>query len=64
MKCLTCNRITDNSKFCSRSCANHIDGNFANNKEENLRLICWNCDSLGSTFGGANKGHGRKLRRR
>ena len=37
----------------------HIDGNCENNKEENLRLICWNCDSLGETFGGQNKGNGR-----
>lgn len=44
--------------------ADHIDGNWKNNTEENLRLICWNCDSIGSTFGGLNKGNGRKLRKR
>ena len=42
----------------------HIDGNFKNNKEENLKLICPNCHSLTSTYKGANKGkgrHGRKV---
>jgi len=44
--------------------ADHIDGNCLNNIEDNLRLICWNCDSLGSTFGGLNKGRGRSFRKR
>ena len=42
--------------------ADHIDGNHRNDTEENLRLICWNCDSLGSTFGALNKGNGRTHR--
>ena len=42
--------------------ADHIDGNWRNNTEENLRLICPNCDSLGSTYAGLNKGNGRKKR--
>lgn len=40
----------------------HIDGNYLNNTEENLRAICWNCDALGNTFGSLNKGGGRKMR--
>ncbi len=40
----------------------HIDGNYLNNKEENLTLLCPNCHSLTSTYGGANKGNGRKDR--
>lgn len=36
----------------------HIDGNFRNNKEDNLRLLCGACHSLTSTFGSLNKGKG------
>lgn len=39
--------------------ADHIDGNWRNNKEENLRLICPNCDALLPTFSALNKGMGR-----
>ncbi len=42
--------------------ADHIDGNWRNNAESNLRLICPNCDSLTSTYSGLNKGNGRKNR--
>jgi len=42
--------------------ADHIDGNWRNNSEENLRLICPNCDSLSKTYGGANRGNGRENR--
>lgn len=41
--------------------ADHIDGNWRNNKEENLRLLCGCCDSLTATYCGANRGKGRKL---
>jgi hypothetical protein len=35
----------------------HINGNNSDNREENLRFLCPNCDSqLESTRGGANKG--------
>ena len=33
----------------------HIDGDFKNNKEENLKLLCPNCHSLTKTYKGANK---------
>lgn len=42
----------------------HIDGNHMNNKEENLILLCPNCHSLTSTYKGANKGNGRKNRKK
>lgn len=42
----------------------HIDGNYLNNKEDNLTLLCPNCHSLTSTYKGANKGHGRKERKK
>lgn len=42
--------------------ADHIDGNWQNNTEDNLRLVCPNCDSLTPTFAALNKGNGRKNR--
>ncbi len=42
--------------------ADHIDGNWCNNTEDNLRLICPNCDSLSPTYAALNKGKGRKNR--
>jgi hypothetical protein len=39
--------------------ADHIDGNWRNNIEDNLRLICPNCDSLSPTYAGLNRGKGR-----
>jgi len=42
--------------------ADHIDGNWRNNTEDNLRLICPNCDSLTATYAGLNRGNGREKR--
>jgi hypothetical protein len=42
--------------------ADHIDGDWKNNIESNLRLICPNCDSLTATYAGINRGKGRKQR--
>ena len=42
--------------------ADHIDGNWRNNVENNLRLLCPNCDSLTPTYAGSNRGNGRKAR--
>jgi hypothetical protein len=42
--------------------ADHVDGNWRNNCEQNLRLICPNCDSLSPTYAALNKGNGRKDR--
>lgn len=39
----------------------HIDGNCLNNKRENLRLLCPNCNSQTNTFSGRNRGKGRKF---
>ena len=37
----------------------HIDGCATNNSPNNLRLMCPNCDTQGSTWGSKNKGKGR-----
>ena len=42
--------------------ADHIDGNWRNNVEENLRLICPNCDAISATYAGLNRGKGRHNR--
>ena len=41
---------------------NHIDGNWSNNRPENLELICPNCHALTPNFGALNKGKGRPQR--
>ena len=40
----------------------HIDGDYRNNTESNLVLLCPNCHSLTSTYKGANVERGRKSR--
>lgn len=40
----------------------HIDGNWENNRPENLTLLCPNCHSLTKTFRGLNRGRGRARR--
>lgn len=42
--------------------ADHVDGDWKNNREKNLRLLCPNCDSLQSTYAALNKGKGRPNR--
>jgi len=42
----------------------HIDGNFENNQEENLSLLCPNCHSQTKTYKGKNRGKGRHFRRK
>lgn len=37
----------------------HIDGNYKNNKEDNLELLCPNCHSITPTFKSLNRGNGR-----
>jgi HNH endonuclease len=41
----------------------HIDGDPTNNRRENLRLVCPNCDSQLSTYKSRNRGNGRHYRR-
>ena len=41
----------------------HIDGDPTNNRRENLRLVCPNCDSQLATYKSRNRGKGRHYRR-
>lgn len=41
----------------------HIDGDSTNNRRENLRLVCPNCDSQLPTYKSRNRGKGRHWRR-
>ncbi len=41
----------------------HINGNADDNRRENLRLVCPNCDSQLPTYKSRNRGRGRYLRR-
>ena len=40
----------------------HIDGSHENNRLDNLRLVCPNCDAQLPTFKSKNRGKGRKNR--
>lgn len=41
----------------------HVDGDATNNRRDNLRLVCPNCDSQLPTYKSRNRGNGRYARR-
>ena len=41
----------------------HVDGDSTNNRRDNLRLVCPNCDSQLPTYKSRNRGKGRHSRR-
>lgn len=44
--------------------SHHEDGNYENNREENLKLLCKNCHGLTPNFGRKNKLGSREYRRK
>lgn len=42
----------------------HVDGNWKNNKRDNLVVLCYNCHSLTPTFGALNKRNPRRVKER
>ena len=63
-RCAVCgwNKVNPYTHICPLE-IEHIDGNYLNNSESNLILLCPNCHSLTSTYKGANRGFGRKDRK-
>ena len=62
-KCCLCGWSQVNQKsYIVPLVADHVDGNWRNNTEKNLRLVCPNCDALSPTYAALNKGRGRKNR--
>lgn len=55
--CTRCGWNTPNPKVGRPIlCIDHIDGNWKNNFKHNLVVLCYNCHSLTTTFGGLNRG--------
>ena len=62
-KCEECGWNKENQKTLKIPLdVDHKDGNYKNNTEENLRLLCPNCHSLTPNYKALNKGYGRRNR--
>lgn len=62
-RCAICNMLNIWNGKEIKFILDHIDGNAANNWEDNLRLICLNCDSQLDTYKSKNKNSARKYRK-
>ncbi len=60
-KCAVCNLDTWQNKKITLQ-LDHIDGNAGNNLPANLRFLCPNCHCQTPTWGGYNRGNGRRSR--
>lgn len=61
-KCLRCGINNEWNGELLIFVLDHIDGDASNNRRENLRLVCHNCDSQLDTYKSKNKNSSRKER--
>lgn len=62
-KCAICNLSNEWNGQELKFILDHIDGDASNNWENNLRLVCHNCDTQLDTFKSKNKNSARIYRR-
>jgi hypothetical protein len=63
-KCEQCgwDKINPKTKKCPLE-IHHMDGDYKNNKANNLQILCPNCHALTNTYKNMNKGNGREGRK-
>lgn len=62
-RCAVCERPAEWNGAPLVLVLDHVDGDAENNRRDNLRLVCPNCDSQLPTYKARNKGRGRHSRR-
>ena len=62
-RCALCGSPTTWQGLDLQLVLDHVDGDSTNNRRDNLRLVCPNCDSQLPTFKARNRGRGRAWRR-